>query len=138
MNNCIFVGRMASEVTVRTSNSGTLVANFRFAVQRPYTKDKVDFFNLTAFGKTADAIERYVSKGDQIAVECSAQADEYTDRDGNKRYAVSFIVNRFDFGAKKSGSGSDGRNNADGGKTAQNGSDGTEWDSIPDDDDLPF
>ena len=138
MNNCILMGRIASDVTVRTANSGTAVANFRLAVQRPYTKDKVDFFSLTAFGKTAETLERYVAKGDSIAAECTAQTDEYTDKDGKKHSTVIFVVNRFDFGAKKSLGGSGGKINGTASETAENGSDGSETGTFPGDDDLPF
>lgn len=138
INSVIFVGRLAGDVTLRTSDSGTTVAKFRLAVDRPHTKDKVDFFDMAAFNKTAETIEKYLSKGDQIAAECTAQTNEYTDKDGNKRYSVGFVVNRFDFGAKKGGNGSAEKSNAEDNKTALSGSDSSEWSSIPDDEDLPF
>lgn len=139
MNICIFMGRVASDITVRTTDNRTLAAaNFCLAVRRPFTSDKTEFFYMTAFGKTANMLEKYVSKGDQITAECTAQTNEYSDKDGNKRYSVGFVVNRFDFGAKKGGNGSIGKSNADDNKTSQSGSDSSEWSSIPNDDDLPF
>ncbi len=138
MNNCILMGRIASDVTVRTANSGTTVANFRLAVRRPFSKDKTDFFNLTAFGKTAETLERYVAKGDSIAAECTAQTDAYTDRDGNKHSVVAFIVNSVDFGAKKGSGGSGGKDIGIDADAPVNGSDGLETGTFPDDDDLPF
>lgn len=138
MNNCILMGRIASDVTVRTANSGTTVANFRLAVRRPFSKDKTDFFNLTAFGKTAEMLEKYIAKGDSAAFECSAQTDAYTDRDGNKRSAVVFIVNSVDFGAKKGSGSSGGKDVGIDADTPANGSDGSGTGTFPDDDDLPF
>lgn len=104
MNVCIFDGRLTMKPDLKSTSGGTEYARFSLAVDR-YKKaneeQKTDFFNMVAFGKTAKTLETYCNTGDQIIVNCSAQCNEYTDKEGNSRKSVEFIVNSFSFGAKK-------------------------------------
>lgn len=106
MNKCIFSGRLASDVDIR-ENATTTVAKFRMAVKRRFTKQgdpDADFINITAFGKSAENIGKYFSKGSSILVETHMQTGSYEKRDGSKVYTTDFIVDSFDFMDKKSDS----------------------------------
>lgn len=67
MNKVILTGRTTKDIEVKTSASGTTFAKFTVAVQAG--KDKADFINCTAFGKTAELLEKYVHKGNRIGIE---------------------------------------------------------------------
>ena len=73
------------------------VANFSLAVNRRSKERESDFFRFTAFGKTAEVIEKYFKKGSRICINSHAQMNNYTDKDGNKRSSLTFIVDAIDF-----------------------------------------
>lgn len=54
---------------------------------------------LTAFGPIGDSIARHSRKGDQLVVEARVRSSNWTDRQGEKRYDYSFVVEGFKFGA---------------------------------------
>lgn len=105
MNLCFLLGRVANEPQVRyTSGDGKAIAQFSFAVNK-YSKngtDSADFFRCSAFGKTAECIEKHVKKGTKLALEGSFHNDNYTDQNGIKRYDFVFTVNQLEFCEKKS------------------------------------
>lgn len=96
MNHVAIIGRLTKAPA--TSQSGeTFFARFTLAVDRPTKKDEADFISCVAFGKTAEAIEKYLNKGSKIAVEGRIQTGSYTNKDGQKVYTTDVIVERFDF-----------------------------------------
>lgn len=112
MNIVILQGRHTKDPEIKTANSGTSIANCSIAVDRSYTpkgeEKKTDFFNLVAFGATADFIGKYFQKGDGIIVTGEIQNRSWEDKDGNKRYATDIIVNKVDFPmGKNSGTNSE-------------------------------
>ena len=97
MNRFQFLGRLTREPELRVmQNSNNKVTSFTLAVNRRFTDSngerKVDFFNLTAFGKLAEFCEKYYRKGQQVLVEGRIQTRSYEDKDGLKKYATDFIV----------------------------------------------
>ena len=99
MNECLFYGRISSDIDLRYTKNQVPVARFSIAVNRQYQNQdkKADFLNMTAFSKTAENIERFFRKGSRIVVRCHAQQEEYTNKDGQKVNTVGFIVDSFSF-----------------------------------------
>ena len=100
MNKTIFVGRTTKDIEVKyTQGSNPMaIGKFSIAVDSGYgDKKKTNFFNCTAFGKTAETFEKYVLKGTKICIECEANQNQYTDKNGNKINTVDFIVRSFEF-----------------------------------------
>lgn len=101
INRVILVGRLASEVELRTTPSGAHVANFRIAVGggKPQAdgKDNVSFFNIVAWNKTAEVCEKYLAKGKQIAVDGRLDQRSWTAQDGSRRSTVDIIAERIEF-----------------------------------------
>jgi single-strand DNA-binding protein len=77
MNKFIGLARLVKDPELKQSKAGKPFCNFSIAVNRAFEKDKADFFQCMAFGKTAEYIDKYASKGSQILVEGSVQIDEY-------------------------------------------------------------
>lgn len=101
MNNINILGRLTRDVEMRYSQneSATAVANFSLAVNRRFKKEgqqDVDFINCVAFGKTAEIIEKYVVKGNQLAVTGRLAIDRY-EKDGEKRNATKVYVEAITF-----------------------------------------
>ena len=114
MNKVFLSGNLTRDVEVRYSQSGKAFAKMGIAVNR-YSKDKektVDFFNLTAFNKTAEFCGRYLRKGSRVLVEGTLQTSNYENKDGVKVNAVDILVDNIEFaGGKPSGDdASDGGN----------------------------
>ncbi len=97
LNKVILVGRLTRDPEVRNTTSGLKVAEFSIAVDRPYGKNengekKTDFFRCKAWRQRADFVEQYVAKGRLVMVEGRIELNEYTDREGQKRFSTDISV----------------------------------------------
>ena len=97
MNKFQFMGRLTRDPEVRyTSGNNTQVTTFSLAVNRRFVAQggerQADFFNVTAFGKTAEFCAKYFKKGQQVLVEGRIQNRTWEDTNGQKRYTTDFIV----------------------------------------------
>ena len=100
MNECILSGRLASDVELRTTQSGKSVAQFRLAVNRRKGKDgkqETDFLPIVVWDKLADLCAKYLAKGSGAAVAGAIQTRSYTAQDGSKRYVTEIIANEVEF-----------------------------------------
>ena len=101
MNRCVLIGRTTKEIELKTTASGTSVAEFSIAVRRSFKSasgdNESDFFNCIAFSKLAETISKYVKKGDQVGVEGRLQTRNYTNREGKKVYVTEIIVENVEF-----------------------------------------
>lgn len=100
MNKAILVGRLGRDPEVRSTNNG-IVVRFSMAVDRKF-KDAngeygCDFINCIAFGKTAEFIEKYFSKGMRIGIAGHIQTGSYTDNNGGKKYFVDVVADEAEF-----------------------------------------
>lgn len=104
MNHVTLIGRLTRDPEVRYgAQSQSAVAKFSLAVDRGGKDKGADFINCTAFGKTAELIERYTSKGKQLAVQGRIQTGKY-EKDGRTIYTTDVVVDRIEFlGSKDSG-----------------------------------
>ena len=103
MNKFIGLSRLVKDPELKQSKAGKPFCNFSIAVNRAFEKDKADFFQCMAFGKTAEYIDKYASKGSQILVEGSVQIDEYEGKYYTKIMVqqASLIGNRQDAQSNK-------------------------------------
>lgn len=132
MNKFQFMGRLTKEVETRATQGGTTVAIFNIAVNRRYNNEQVkaDFFQMTAFGKTAEFCSKYFQKGQQVLIEGRIQNRTWDDQNGQKRYATDFIAEQVYF----ADSNKDNNNINDVSQSA----DGDDFITIDDTDELPF
>jgi single-strand DNA-binding protein len=77
------------------------ITNFTVAVNKQRANDgtgpTADFIRVTAFGKTAELVDRYLKKGRKVSVEGRIQNNNYTDKDGKTVYRDDVIANRVEF-----------------------------------------
>lgn len=95
------LGRLTKDIELKSSTSGTSYLSNSVACDRKYGEKKTDFFNIKAFGKTAEAMDKFLHKGSKIFVEGDLQIDEYTDKTGNKRQTISIVVTSWEFAESK-------------------------------------
>lgn len=98
MNRLTIIGRLTRDPEIRMTQDGqTTIARFGIAVDRRGKDQKADFFNVTAFNKTAQFAEKYLKKGTKIAIGGRIQTDEYTNKDGQKVTNVIIIADEVEF-----------------------------------------
>lgn len=104
MNEVNLVGRLTKDPDVRENNSGLKVARFSIAIDRGKDKDGnslgTDFPNIACFRKTAELVEKYLSKGRQVAIIGKLRTDSY-EKDGKKLYTTSVVADHIEFLGKK-------------------------------------
>lgn len=97
LNVVILQGRLAADPELRHTSNGTAVSSFRLAVERDYKNQSTgargaDFVSIVAWRGTAEMVAKHFSKGRMAIVEGRLQVREYTDRDGNRRYATEIVA----------------------------------------------
>lgn len=96
------IGRLTKDIEVKCSATGTAYLTNSIACDRKFSKEKqTDFFNIKVFGKTAEAMGKFLHKGSKIFVEGSLQTDEYTTKDGQKKSSISLYVDSWEFAEAK-------------------------------------
>ena len=98
-NRVQLIGHVGNEPEIKTFDGGKKLANLTIANNDTYRIDKGDkveqteWHKVTAWGKTADIIEKYVTKGKEVAIEGKLTHRSYEDKNGEKRYITEVIVN---------------------------------------------
>lgn len=108
MNKVILTGRFTRDPEVRYTNDGTSIARFSIVVNRRFVKEgsdqKADFLNCVAFGRSAEFIEKYFTKGMKADLSGRIQTGSYTNKDGVKVYTTDIVVEEIEFGESKGSS----------------------------------
>ncbi|MDQ8011097.1 MAG: single-stranded DNA-binding protein [Flavobacterium nitrogenifigens] len=98
-NKVQLIGNVGNEPEIKTLESGRKLAHLTIATNEIYRNDKgekveqTEWHRITAWGKTAEIIEKYVVKGKEIAVEGKLTHRSYDDKNGEKRYITEVVVN---------------------------------------------
>lgn len=136
MNSVQLLGRLTRDPDVRYTDGGSTIAKFSLAVDRRFKQeggDTADFINCIAFGKTAEFIEKFFSKGTKIALNGRIQTGSYTNKENVKVFTTDVVVENVEFAESKNSNSNAGRNVS---APVQNG----DFMSIPEgiEDELPF
>lgn len=136
MNNCVMVGSLTKDIDFKV-NGENMTAKFTIAVNRDFKNKNgqydADFINCTAFGKRAETISKYFTKGQQVCVKGPWRTGSYNAQDGTKRYTNELLVEGFTF----IGGQSNGNNSSYGENNVSNNNDFGYEEPI-DDGDMPF
>lgn len=149
MNKGFASGFISSDIkieNVSTKNGDMLKAKFSIALNRRSKDGGADFPWFTAFGKNADNINKYFSKGKGIYVEYHISTGKYTNKNGDTKYTEDKIIDRFEFPPVRKNeettpvSGSDSYGNADNDTHTYNSDTDDSFMNVPDgiEADLPF
>jgi single-stranded DNA-binding protein len=92
VNKVTLAGRLTRDPETRYTNSGTAITDISIAVSRFYkneageTRDETDFIDVTAFGRSAEIIQKHLHKGNPLFVEGRLKLDQWDDKQtGAKR-----------------------------------------------------
>lgn len=102
MNKTILLGRLTKNPEIKFSQTNNVkVATFSLAVNRKYVKQgeerQADFFNIVAYSKLGDFVEKFLKQGIQVCVNGRLQTRNYEDKNGIKRYVTEVIAEEIDF-----------------------------------------
>jgi single-strand DNA-binding protein len=95
INRVVLIGRLTRDAELR--QNGTIVSSFSIAVNRKRKQggewvDDVSYFDIVAFGKQAESLQEYLTKGKQIAIDGELKQDRW-EKDGQNRSKVVVIAN---------------------------------------------
>ena len=135
MNRVILLGRLVADPETRMTQSNIAMTRFKLAVNRQGKKEEgqptADFFQITAWRQTAEFVSKYFSKGQQVLIEGYLRNNQYTDKDGNKRYSDDIHASQVYFADSKRD------RQEQGGQAPQQTEQGGFYD-LGDSEDLPF
>ena len=98
-NKVQLIGNLGNAPEVKTLESGKKMARFSVATNENYRNAKgekvteTQWHNLVAWGKVAEIVEKFLTKGKEVAIEGKLINRSYNDKEGNKRYITEIQVN---------------------------------------------
>lgn len=157
MNTVILIGRLTKDPELRFTGTGKAVATFTVAVNRGFGKDsEADFIPVVVWEKQAENCANYLAKGREVGIQGRMQTRSYETQNGEKRYVTEVVANTVEFigggGGKAGGDYQQSyqqqpsrpqppqrntQQQSDGGFNPDD-IDLTEFETMEDDDDLPF
>ena len=99
-NHVQLMGRLGQNPEIINLDSGKKLAKFSLATNENYTTAKgekvenTSWHNIVAWGKTADIIENYTSKGQEIVINGKLSSRSYETKEGEKRYVTEVVCNQ--------------------------------------------
>ncbi len=102
MNNVTLVGRLTKDPELRyVGEKNRAVTNFILAVDREYKNSQgerdTDFINIEVWGKQAEVLCEYMTKGRMIGIEGKIKVDKYKNENGENRYITRVRATSFKF-----------------------------------------
>lgn len=122
INKVILIGNVGADPEVRALEGGVKVARLRIATteriynrQTQETKEHTEWHNVTLWRNLADVADRFIRKGSQVYIEGSLRTRDWTDKDGNKRYATEIVANDLKMLGRRGDAPASGADNSYGG-----------------------
>jgi len=141
VNKVILLGNLGKDPDLRYTPSGKAVATFSLATSERWTsqdgqkQENTTWHNIVAWGKQAETMKEYLTKGRQVYIEGRIANRSYEDKEGNKKYISEVVVQSFSFIGNRGSSGNGGGQTASAEPVAETAPDAGSGQS---DDDLPF
>ena len=102
-NRVILMGNLTRDPQLRYLPNNTAVCEFGLATNRRYRdrdgnqKEEVCFVDVTAWGRSAETINQYMTKGRGILIEGRLKLDQWTNQEGEKRSKLTVVADTFQF-----------------------------------------
>lgn len=152
LNRVMLLGNLGADPELKMTGSGQAVLKMRLATTESYLdrnkvrQEKTEWHNVVLWGKRAEALGKFLTKGSRLFVEGGLRTSSYDDRDGNKRYKTEVVATNVILagrGAGGGGAGGGGRGEqapepSDSYDDAGDGGAGGGAGGGADDDDIPF
>ena len=115
VNKVILVGNLGRDAELRYTPGGAAVATLNMATTEVWNdkagqkQEKTEWHRVVLWGKTAESLAEYLTKGKQIYVEGRLQTRQWDDKDGNKRYTTEIKADRVTLLGSSGGGGGGAR-----------------------------
>jgi single-strand DNA-binding protein len=147
VNKVILVGNLGRDAELRYTPGGAAVSTLNLATTEVWNdkggqrQEKTEWHRIVLWGKQAESLQEYLTKGKQIYVEGRLQTRQWDDKDGNKKYTTEIKADRITLlggggGGGRSAGGMD-RGERGGASPSHGGGDEPPMEPITDDD-IPF
>jgi single-strand DNA-binding protein len=142
VNKVILVGNLGRDAELRYTPGGAAVATLNLATTEVWNdrsnqrQEKTEWHRVILWGKQAESLQEYLTKGKQIYVEGRLQTRQWDDKDGNKRYTTEIKADRITLLGGAGGRGGGG-GSMDRGSSQMGGGDEPPMEPISEDD-IPF
>jgi single-strand DNA-binding protein len=142
VNKVILVGNLGRDSELRYTPGGAAVATLNLATTEVWNdksnqrQEKTEWHRVIVWGKQAESLQEYLTKGKQIYVEGRLQTRQWDDKDGNKRYTTEIKADRITLLGGSGGGRSSGSTGTERGVGSQ-GQDEPPVEPMTDDD-IPF
>ena len=106
LNKAIIAGRLTADPQLRTTTSGQPVATFSLATNSVWTdkagakQEAVEFHNIVVWGRQAEIVSKFLTKGALALVEGRLQTRSWDDKQGQKRKTTEIVAERVQFGPR--------------------------------------
>lgn len=106
-NKVQLIGRLGAEPELKETTNGSKMVRLSLATNESYLNAKkekteeTNWHNLLLWGNLAASTEKYLHKGDTIAIEGRLKNNSFTDKSGEKRYSNDIIVHEYQILNKK-------------------------------------
>jgi len=148
VNKVILVGNLGRDSELRYTPGGAAVATLNLATTEVWNdrnnqrQEKTEWHRVVLWGKQAESLQEYLTKGKQIYVEGRLQTRQWDDKDGNKRYTTEIKADRITLlggggGGRGGAAGAGAEYGARGGAGGGGGMEEPPVEPITDDD-IPF
>jgi single-strand DNA-binding protein len=102
VNKAILVGHLGADPETKTASSGLAIASLRVATSERVKdgdswKDHTEWHRVVCFGKTAENVGKYLTKGRQVYVEGRIRTQKWTDKEGRDRYTTEIVADQVHF-----------------------------------------
>ena len=107
-NKVFIIGNLTRDPELRNLPSGTPVASFGVATNRVWKnpqgqkQEEVQFHNIVVFGRQAETVSQYLTKGSMVLVEGRLNTRSWEGQTGTKNYRTEIVAERVQFGARGS------------------------------------
>lgn len=97
VNKVILIGNLGQAPDVRVTNSGMKIAEISIATSSFYKKDnqrieKTQWHTVTLWGRLAEVVEQYTTKGSSVYVEGRLEHEKWQDQNGATRYTTKIVA----------------------------------------------
>ena len=120
LNKVMLIGNVGADPELRKTSGGNSVCELRIATNERWTgqdgqaQERTEWHRVIVWGRQADNVAKYLTKGRSAYVEGRIQTREWTDKEGNKRYTTEIVANQVLFLSQGAGGGGGGGRRSDG------------------------
>jgi single-strand DNA-binding protein len=119
LNRVMLLGNLGADPELRMTSGGQSVLKMRLATSETYLdrnkvrQERTEWHNVVVWGKRAEALGKFLTKGSKLFVEGGLRTSSYDDKDGNKRYRTEIVANNIILTGSRGGGGGGGRERDD-------------------------